>query len=541
MKLNDLIAYVDRELSPEDDARVEKLLSEDPRACEAVAVLLHQRLLLAEIMSAEQRKPSNGTRTSSVATAVHARVHSKRSNRQPSHRRRIMLRMRNGSVAVSPWWIAACAASVLGCAVVIAVLRNQPSANSQTRVAMEKDSDIPPAPDESDVAKLQVNWPDPPHAAPSTGIVKKDDSIAPALAKLQAGWAESFVRRAGAELTLSEATDLQPGDVVGTRAAGKADIVFADGTRILLGNNASLRMGIPATEAQATVVRSVQLDQGGLDVIVAPQRGSVFLLRTPHAEVRVLGTRFKLAVEPSISRVTVHEGRVRFTSAATGESTDVSGKQYAVVSAGSAPEVYASEGIVRSFQDGVRPSPEYMGTRNAQISRNSPNVPVQTLSELEASQGQNIILLRWDLTPIPSHSRVVSAVLVLHSVNENLSLRPDDIHVVKRDWQEGEATWLNFAKTRSWKAAGGRSIEEDRERAAFGRRVVVENAGRMLVHLGASATAALQKWVDDPSSNFGILFDTTDTNVKGLHLCSRTAEPAERRPRLVIRYLPWGK
>ena len=63
MKTHDLMAYVDHQLSAAEEARVEKALLEDPQASHQLAVLLRQRLLLAEVMQAgEEAAPGAAPR-----------------------------------------------------------------------------------------------------------------------------------------------------------------------------------------------------------------------------------------------------------------------------------------------------------------------------------------------------------------------------------------------------------------------------------------------------------------------------------------------
>jgi hypothetical protein len=67
VKLADLIAYADRQLSPEEEERVEQALYADPRARQALAALLRQRLLLAEVMKAGEEAGSNASPAAAAA------------------------------------------------------------------------------------------------------------------------------------------------------------------------------------------------------------------------------------------------------------------------------------------------------------------------------------------------------------------------------------------------------------------------------------------------------------------------------------------
>jgi ferric-dicitrate binding protein FerR (iron transport regulator) len=103
-----------------------------------------------------------------------------------------------------------------------------------------------------------------------------------------------------------------------------AEIVCLDATRVELGAN--------ARAAFDTGGRRVVLDSGVLLADVAKQpRGASVVLATPHAEVKVLGTRFILSANPKATTVEVEEGTVRFSRRQDGASTVVLPGQYASV------------------------------------------------------------------------------------------------------------------------------------------------------------------------------------------------------------------
>lgn len=62
MRQDDLIAYADRQLSPEEEERIEQALYGDPEARQRLAALLRQRLLLAELMEAGAKADSGAAR-----------------------------------------------------------------------------------------------------------------------------------------------------------------------------------------------------------------------------------------------------------------------------------------------------------------------------------------------------------------------------------------------------------------------------------------------------------------------------------------------
>src|SRR5207247_6245876 len=71
------------------------------------------------------------------------------------------------------------------------------------------------------------------------------------------------------------------------------------------------------------------LRSGRLEASIARQRPfKPMLLRTPQAEVRVLGTKFTLTTTNNATRLDVSEGEVRLTHASNHTSVDVPAGHY---------------------------------------------------------------------------------------------------------------------------------------------------------------------------------------------------------------------
>ena len=91
---------------------------------------------------------------------------------------------------------------------------------------------------------------------------------------------------------------------------GKALVEYLDQTRLEIGADTVVRR----FAGKGNTPKHVKLDEGALlaDVVKQP-KGKPMKLTTPHAEVEVLGTRFKLTHDKGASRVQVEEGAVKFT------------------------------------------------------------------------------------------------------------------------------------------------------------------------------------------------------------------------------------
>jgi ferric-dicitrate binding protein FerR (iron transport regulator) len=118
--------------------------------------------------------------------------------------------------------------------------------------------------------------------------------------------------------------------VLETAKGARGRVTYADGTALELGPESTLQLLAPPTGA-----KELSLRRGTTGAKVAPQpAGKPFVLLTPQAEVRVLGTRFTVSAEAQSSRLEVREGKVRFTRRADGAAVEVAAGQFAVASRG---------------------------------------------------------------------------------------------------------------------------------------------------------------------------------------------------------------
>jgi ferric-dicitrate binding protein FerR (iron transport regulator) len=123
---------------------------------------------------------------------------------------------------------------------------------------------------------------------------------------------------------------LHPGDVL---RGGVGIAVKGERTRLALSEDGELALD---------GARRWELRAGTLEADAAPRPADrALVVTTPHAEVRVLGTRFGVAVEPGRTRVDVREGRVRVTRARDRAAVEVAAGRRAVVApeGAGAPEV----------------------------------------------------------------------------------------------------------------------------------------------------------------------------------------------------------
>ncbi len=77
------------------------------------------------------------------------------------------------------------------------------------------------------------------------------------------------------------------------------------------------------------------------------------------------------------------------------------------------------------------------------------------------------------------------------------------IRPMSRSWNEAEATWNEPSTGDSWEIPGAEG-ELDRESTRLG---LIESAdtGSRIVEWSASQLSVLQQWMDDPTTNHGII------------------------------------
>ncbi len=170
------------------------------------------------------------------------------------------------------------------------------------------------------------------------------------------------------------------------------------------------------------------------------------------------------------------------------------------------------------------PSNNYGTTTNLQLDYG--------VSSFDAG-GSAVVLMRFDLASIPPGKRVSSATLTLNVTDGSGGVTPFDIHALVRPWSEMEATWTLASTGNPWMGnqSGTRNDAgtTDRSPTPFASFKPAA-AGSFDIVLNATGIAVIQKWIDDPSTNFGFVFDTANNSDGILFTSSESTQP----PKLVV-------
>ncbi len=194
--------------------------------------------------------------------------------------------------------------------------------------------------------------------------------------------------------------------------------------------------------------------------------------------------------------------------------------------------------VTESFQEGVSPDASYDGTSDTYISQNAPTSNFGLSGTLLADgddpggSGNDLAsLMEWDVSAIPTGSTVDSAEIDIEVFN--ISGGVYDIYQLNRDWFETGATWNEYSPGNAWDTAGAQG-PGDRGALVLGS-ITAGTAGSYKVILNADGIAAVQGWVNSPSTNHGVIIANSATS-DGLDFRSSDYATATQRPRLTVRY-----
>ncbi|MER2008554.1 MAG: DNRLRE domain-containing protein, partial [Psychrobacillus sp.] len=173
------------------------------------------------------------------------------------------------------------------------------------------------------------------------------------------------------------------------------------------------------------------------------------------------------------------------------------------------------------------------------------NFPTQTggndteLGTGTATDG-NIVrsLMKFDVSPIPKYSVILSADLNLYLSSSN-SPNPIDLslHSMKRSWDENTATWNNYATAGKWTAVGG-----DYNTAALSTVNGISSVPSKVedgLKRWALPTDLVRDWVVNSNTNLGVLLKSTTEGTliyKKFISSESTTNPLAYKPKLVVTF-----
>ena len=190
--------------------------------------------------------------------------------------------------------------------------------------------------------------------------------------------------------------------------------------------------------------------------------------------------------------------------------------------------------VTMSFQDGVSPTSNYGGTRDADIGSDEPTTFFGTNDEIYVDGSPDVaILIKWDLSSLPAGSMVSSAEITLWATNSTQDSY--ELYEMKRIWVESESNWHQYSAGNTWETAGANGAS-DRGSVVLGQMQPQSVDDFYTLSLNEDGIALIQRWVDDPSSNRGFIALDYANASDGAIFHSREASAADTRPKLTLDY-----
>ena len=189
------------------------------------------------------------------------------------------------------------------------------------------------------------------------------------------------------------------------------------------------------------------------------------------------------------------------------------------------------------FQNGVAPTRDYAGTADAVLRQVAPTTAGGSATTIDVDYGDGspntsqVGVLRFDVRAIAPGSKVSSASITLRVTNATSGSTVYALHPLLKPWNEAQVTWRSASSSAAWSAGGARSAP-DRSSATIGT-LLPKSTGKVTIALNASGVALVQRWVDTPSNNFGVVIDTAN-NADGIAFDSSEAATAADRPLLTV-------
>ncbi|MCI0333507.1 MAG: DNRLRE domain-containing protein [Planctomycetes bacterium] len=185
-----------------------------------------------------------------------------------------------------------------------------------------------------------------------------------------------------------------------------------------------------------------------------------------------------------------------------------------------------------AFQDGLFPYVSYAGTSDTKIAGGNATTNYGTATTFDVDGDPDIAaLLKWDVSAIPAGSIVVSAAIELYVTNS--TKQNFEVYALQKAWDELSATWQRLATGNNWSGAGATG-GSDHDSTALGQ-LGPGGTGIQRIELNAAGLAAVQSWIDDSQSNFGIILQDYSAS-DGVDFYSSEYATVARRPKLVVNY-----
>ena len=188
---------------------------------------------------------------------------------------------------------------------------------------------------------------------------------------------------------------------------------------------------------------------------------------------------------------------------------------------------------IQSFE-GIR---DHTLTQDTYISEKYPNNNYGNSTKLQVIGNDSSIknksmLIKWDVSSIQPGSKIKSASIIFNTIDPTNGTY--NIYELKRDWNESETTWNNASVGNSWQIPGARGAN-DSGHISLGK-VAPKTKGTYKINLNSFGLNLTQKWIDDPSINYGIKISNV-IEKDGAQFNSSEDQNVNTRPKLLLKYV----
>lgn len=196
---------------------------------------------------------------------------------------------------------------------------------------------------------------------------------------------------------------------------------------------------------------------------------------------------------------------------------------------------YAQKTLV--LQQGVR---GYLGSQDVEIRAAEPNTVQSGATMAVGGMDELATLIQFDLDdmltgePALRATTIVEATLSLYANSRAQSTAMDmSAYVVRRGWQETQATWNRATKFVTWTVPGCNGTAKFGDRSGTATDTV--KVGKVGSWVNIDLTEAVRDWVSNPSSNHGVVLKA-NTRLQAYAFVASEVLGWEHRPKLEIVY-----
>jgi PKD repeat protein/murein DD-endopeptidase MepM/ murein hydrolase activator NlpD len=191
-----------------------------------------------------------------------------------------------------------------------------------------------------------------------------------------------------------------------------------------------------------------------------------------------------------------------------------------------------------SFQDSMQPSPSYDGTFDAYIREFSADTAhgLETTlqvdgSEPSGSETDMSIVLGWDISSIPNDATALSAEMQLEVTNA--SGGSYTCYSLLTSFSQSEVNWNQASSGTPWNTPGASSGSDRGSQSVC--TVAASSTGSLTVSLNSDGLSLVQDWINNPSSNHGMIIASPTTS-DGADFHSSESSTVLARPKLDVIY-----